>query len=262
MPPQTTPDLLSPLPPSLLFATPPPVPGSSLSPNEEFPAAQRRRVLEPLDTNANGSTPYVEVYTPQPQVPQWTSASQAEFSADMCNLMIACNISWFHSANPFFRNFFSKWVPGSTILGPKQLSGRVLDELAEKVVDETRSTVKGQYSCGQSDGWKNVAKVHMIGSMLNVEYTPHLLNAVDVSAKRKTAGTLLEIVESEMKYATEVLMTVLVGWCTDASGDSSKMRKLLRSKYPWLVTLDCWAHQVFISHGLLRRRLIHANRST
>lgn len=50
----------------------------------------------------------------------------------------------------------------------------------------------------------------------------------------------------EIKYVLS-LGIILVAWCTDASGESAKMRRLLRQKIPWIVVVDCWAHQVRLS---------------
>lgn len=61
---------------------------------------------------------------------------------------------------------------------------------------------------------------------------------------RKNAENLLEFIVSEVRYCVDTLGTRLVAWCTDASGESRKMRRLLREKFPWIITLDCWAHQV------------------
>ncbi|THU98904.1 hypothetical protein K435DRAFT_720273, partial [Dendrothele bispora CBS 962.96] len=107
----------------------------------------------------------------------------------------------------------------------------------------------GLYGTGQCDGWKNVAKSSLITSMVNTEYNPFLLGVEDVSSKPKTAQTLLEIVVREMKEIQDVFKVILVAWCTDASGESAKMRRDLRKKFPWIVVLDCWAHQINLVVG-------------
>lgn len=71
-----------------------------------------------------------------------------------------------------------------------------------------------------------------------------MLNTTNISAQRKDAQGLLAIVLNEIQYATEVLRVQLVAWCTDASGESAAMRRLLVQKLPWIVGVDCWAHQV------------------
>ncbi|KAK7689437.1 hypothetical protein QCA50_007229 [Cerrena zonata] len=85
--------------------------------------------------------------------------------------------------------------------------------------------------------------------MINVEYVPWLLNVFDISALAKTADTLLEYVLKEIKYITEELHVVLVAWCTDASGESWKMRRLLRERLGWIITVDCWSHQINLIVG-------------
>ncbi|KAJ3519444.1 hypothetical protein NMY22_g13201 [Coprinellus aureogranulatus] len=146
--------------------------------------------------------------------------------------------------HPFARAFFHKWVSGSALPGQKQLSGSVLDGEARRVVDKMMERVEGWYGTGQCDGWKNILKTSLVASMVNVEYTLYLLGCADISAEAKTAENLLAIVVKEITYILTTLKVVLVAWCTDASGESKKMRRVLRMKYPWLVTIDCWAHQI------------------
>ncbi|KAG1717207.1 hypothetical protein EDB19DRAFT_1654677 [Suillus lakei] len=178
-----------------------------------------------------------------PVVP-WPSSRQAEFAAELCRLMLVCNVAWWAVDQPYWRAFFSKWIPQCLMPGSKQLSGRILDEEAGHVVEGVKMKVHGQFATGQCDGWKNINKTSIVASMINVEYTPYLLNTCDISTKPKTAENLLEIVLSEITYAVEVLKVKVVAWCTDASGDSAKMRCLLVQKIPQIIAVDCWAHQV------------------
>lgn len=73
---------------------------------------------------------------------------------------------------------------------------------------------------------------------------PWLLNVFDISALPKTAETLLEYILKEITYISDELRVVLIAWCTDASGESKKMRRLLRERLGWIITVDCWSHQV------------------
>jgi hypothetical protein len=75
-----------------------------------------------------------------------------------------------------------------------------------------------------------------------------VLNAHDITTHAKDAETYLKIVESEMVWVKAQLRCLIIAWCTDASGESVKMKKELRKKYPWLIILDCWAHQATLSH--------------
>ncbi|KAH9931247.1 ribonuclease H-like domain-containing protein, partial [Fomitopsis serialis] len=131
--------------------------------------------------------------------------------------------------------------------------GRVLDEEADKVLTTMKTRVKGRFATGQCDAWKNITKTSIVASMLNVEY-----KALDISAKAKNAENLLEIVVNEIKYCRDVLETVVVAWCTDSSGESLKMCRLLRERFPWIVTVVCWAHQLnLVVSDYLKLKLPH-----
>ncbi|KAF5374107.1 hypothetical protein D9615_008815 [Tricholomella constricta] len=180
---------------------------------------------------------------------RFSRSTQDAFNADLCRLLVVCNIAWWAVENPYWRGFFNKWLPNALLPGRKELSDRVLNEEADKVIREMLPQVKNGYGTGQCDGWKNIAKTSLIASTMNVEYKPYLLNVADISALHKTAENLLEIVLQEIKYATEILKIIVVTWCTDASGESAKMRRLLKARMPWIITLDCWCHQINLVVG-------------
>ncbi|KIK75505.1 hypothetical protein PAXRUDRAFT_172667 [Paxillus rubicundulus Ve08.2h10] len=133
--------------------------------------------------------------------------------------------------------------------GRKQLSGHIIDEEADKVVEGMKQVLKGTFATGQSDGWKNIMKTSLVASLINVEYMPYPLNTHDMSTLPKTAVQLLEFVVSKIIYAVDVLKVQVVAWCMDAGGDAAKMCHLLVKKIPHIVVVDCWAHQVHL-HNL------------
>ncbi|KAF5368688.1 hypothetical protein D9615_010307 [Tricholomella constricta] len=180
---------------------------------------------------------------------RFSRSTQDEFNADLCRLLVVCNIAWWAVENPYWRGFFNKWLPNALLPGRKELSDRVLNEEADKVIREMLPQVKNGYGTGQCDGWKNIAKTSLIASTMNVEYKPYLLNVADISALHKTAENLLENILQEIKYATEILKIIVVAWCTDASAESAKMRRLLKARMPWIITLDCWCHQINLVVG-------------
>ncbi|EJD34656.1 hypothetical protein AURDEDRAFT_44987, partial [Auricularia subglabra TFB-10046 SS5] len=103
------------------------------------------------------------------------------------------------------------------------LSGRILDEQAAECEDTMKTHVSGKFATGQCDGWKDTCKSAIIAFMMNVEYTPWLINTVDVSRCAKDAKNLLDLVIKELNYAADALKLTVVAWCTDASGESRKM---------------------------------------
>ncbi|KAI0309443.1 ribonuclease H-like domain-containing protein, partial [Amylostereum chailletii] len=78
---------------------------------------------------------------------------------------------------------------------------------------------------------------------------PYLINTHKVTSERKDATNLLKIVEEEIRFFVNVLRIIVVAWCTDASGESAKMRRMLRDKMPWIFVIDCWAHQMNLVVG-------------
>ena len=72
----------------------------------------------------------------------------------------------------------------------------------------------------------------------------------DASAERKTAENLVKLLEEVMTSVQTEWGAIVIAIVTDASGESRKARRILGQKYPWLVVLDCYAHQVGIVHNL------------
>lgn len=66
----------------------------------------------------------------------------------------------------------------------------------------------------------------------------------DTSAERKTAEKLLPLLEAATKEVDELWNCTVAGLVTDASGECRKARADFVKKYPWIVVLDCFAHQV------------------
>ena len=55
---------------------------------------------------------------------------------------------------------------------------------------------------------------------------------------------LLQLVLADIAYCMTELQLSIIAWCSDAGGDSANMRRQLVRKMPWIIVLDCWAHQV------------------
>ena len=66
----------------------------------------------------------------------------------------------------------------------------------------------------------------------------------DAHGQAKTAENFLDLLLSVIEEVQTDWGSKVVAVCSDASGESRKARRLLREKFPHLVTLDCYAHQV------------------
>ena len=67
----------------------------------------------------------------------------------------------------------------------------------------------------------------------------------DASAERKTAEQLMVLLEEVIMTVQDEWGAIVVAIVTDASGECRKARRLLGCKYPHIVVLDCYGHQVW-----------------
>ncbi|KZV67741.1 hypothetical protein PENSPDRAFT_583503 [Peniophora sp. CONT] len=226
-------------------------PTSELTPAPVQPAPASITIDPTLISNQTIENPFYGVSygsngTPTTSGTGWTAEKRRQFAADMLRLLIAINAAYMSVEHPYWRHFFSVWVPGCTVPTRADVSGQVLDEEADRVTKIMKDEVEGHYGTGQSDGWKSEAKEALVGSMVNVEYKPWPLNLFPITGEKKTAMNLLNIVLSEISYCVNTLGIRLVAYCTDSGGDAAKMRKMLFAKFPYLIVIACWAHQVRI----------------
>ncbi len=91
-----------------------------------------------------------------PLEPKRANKIQQDFAADLCVLMIVCNMVWWNVKHPFCQQFFGKWLPGTIVPGQRELLGHVLDEQAAQVEEGIKREVIGRFATGQCDGWKNI----------------------------------------------------------------------------------------------------------
>ena len=69
----------------------------------------------------------------------------------------------------------------------------------------------------------------------------------DVTADKKNADNLLKLVIGEIDYCNGELDVEVIRWCSDAGRDSRSVQVKLHYLQEWLITLDCWTHQVSLS---------------
>ena len=96
--------------------------------------------------------------------------TQSEFQDNFAQLLYTARAAFHCSDIPYWRHFFQKWIPGSHLPSCQAIGGRILDHLARDIVNTMQAHLRGRCGTGQSNGWKNVTKVSIIGSMINAEY--------------------------------------------------------------------------------------------
>ncbi|KAI0074473.1 hypothetical protein K474DRAFT_1532519 [Panus rudis PR-1116 ss-1] len=214
-------------------------------PNKYLRRSHRLEASRSLSSLDEGIPYYFGETDPEPLPPE----VQAKLEQDVCAVYAANGIPWHVADNFLFSELIRKWIPGSRPPSSYTLSGPCLDRAAEAAEKRTIETVSGKVGTGQCDGWKNIAKTNVVSSLVTIEGEPYLVKTHDVSAQAKTAETLKRIVIDDLVYMATVLSIMVIAWCSDAGGDSKRMRKLLAQLIPWLIVLDCWAHQVNLVVG-------------
>lgn len=75
-------------------------------------------------------------------------------------------------------------------------------------------------------------------------YQVHSVRVIDASAERKTADILLQHMLEVVHTLQHDWKITVVAFTTDASGESKKARKLLKTRRPDLIVPNCFSHQV------------------
>ncbi|KAH7922722.1 hypothetical protein BV22DRAFT_1106461 [Leucogyrophana mollusca] len=139
-------------------------------------------------------------------------------------MFVSAGIPWNAANDPEVQKFVVKWIPGAKVPDRWRMSGVLLDRQVVKVEARTKEQIQGKLATGQCDGWKNIAKASLVSSMVSVDFEPYL-------------------------YAESHFAVSIIAWCTDAGSDALKMRKELTKAMPWIITTDCWAHQLNLVVG-------------
>ncbi|KAH8101722.1 ribonuclease H-like domain-containing protein [Cristinia sonorae] len=207
------------------------------------PPAKRLKISHSLDSLESSETL-------NPNHMRWApnSSQQHEFNCDMCDTFAACNIPFNVSDMAPWQYFISKYTH-ATPPSAYVISGPILDERVADVERHRNEKIAGKLGTGQCDGWKSRSKNSLVATLVSVKGQPYLLNTDNVTEERKNADTLLGIVIANIAYALEVCRMMVIAWCSDAGGDSASMRRKLLQRYPWLIVLDCWAHQLNLVVG-------------
>ncbi|KDQ21329.1 hypothetical protein BOTBODRAFT_123015, partial [Botryobasidium botryosum FD-172 SS1] len=107
----------------------------------------------------------------------------------------------------------------------------------------------GHYGTLQCDGWKNVKKNHLLAFMVSAAGEVRCTHVHNVSAARKNATALLDMMKDELGYNEATLGVVNIGACSDASGESRAARSRLLAQMPHLLVVDCYSHQIQLIVG-------------
>ncbi|KAF8148918.1 hypothetical protein B0H34DRAFT_828266 [Crassisporium funariophilum] len=97
----------------------------------------------------------------------WKLLAEIADFLEVCKLFVACGIAWNTANNPEMQKFTKKWCHSNVKMSDRRvLSGRVLDGEVKKIEKTVKDAVAGLLVTGQCDGWKNVAKDHVVSTVM------------------------------------------------------------------------------------------------
>ena len=178
----------------------------------------------------------------------WSPESQKSFETRLARLTASASfpLSWVD--NPEWIAFCDEFLPAAKQPSRNTLTRRIIPATVNNFREAAKAATKGQEATLQSDGWTGTNNHHLLAYMISADGKVFTVRVDDISDERKTGDNLLARLESVMQELQEKWDIVLVAVVTDASGECRKARRQLARKYPWLIVLDCYAHQVCFNY--------------
>ncbi|KAF8334907.1 uncharacterized protein EI90DRAFT_3288007 [Cantharellus anzutake] len=175
--------------------------------------------------------------------PHLPDQDQTAIEQQLLHATVSAGWSFLSVNDPEVTKLFSMLNPGFKLPTRKCLSGKILDVEYNLHQEGLTQMMDGAYATGQCDGWKDTSKNHIIAFMISAMGTVHVTHVHNTLGERKTAEWLLTLIKEEKKYIKDKLNLKLIGWVSDASGESRAVRIWLQEQFPHLIVADCYAHQ-------------------
>ncbi|KZP02551.1 hypothetical protein FIBSPDRAFT_770553 [Athelia psychrophila] len=179
--------------------------------------------------------------------PLWTSSHQKRFETRIARLTASAGLPLAWVDNPEWHAFVEDFFPAAKSPSRKVLTNRLIPTAVAEFHAEAKAAARGCDATIQSDGWTGVNHHHLIAFMITVDGKIRTVKVHDASAERKTAEQLLKLLDEVIITVESEWGAVVVAIVTDASGECRKARRQLALKFPNIVVLDCYGHQVSIN---------------
>lgn len=228
-----------------------------------YPTEDSQATSPSMSSSFSGSyvrEPIRPPYTMDPNL-QWNPSKQKRFEACLVRLTASAGLPFSWVDNPEWIDFCGEFLPYAKSPSRKTLTRRLLPTLVAEFRAGAQAATKGHEATLQCDGWTGTNSHHLLAFMitsngkvfelaLNIFRKPliskqiYTVKVADTSEERKTADELLKHLEAAIKEVESQWGATVVAVVTDASGECRKARRILKERYPWMVVLDCYAHQV------------------
>ena len=67
---------------------------------------------------------------------------------------------------------------------------------------------------------------------------------LNTTSENKDGESMADSFEQHIDAADEAFGCIAIAYLTDCDGGSEKGRRILVKRRPWMLSLECWAHQV------------------
>ncbi|KAF8883954.1 hypothetical protein BD779DRAFT_1414713, partial [Infundibulicybe gibba] len=228
--------------PLSLSASPLGLSSSPITMDQTQPPAKRQRRVS---TRQVASTPGISRRSSNQNLPLWSSSHQERFARRLARITASCGFPFSWVNNPEWIGFCNKFVPGAEPVSRKMLANKWIPDEVERYRNMGRERSKNTLATIQCDGWSGINFHHFIAFIITTSLREvHTVYVHDASTERKTAENLGEVIVKVKQKVESEWKASVIAITSDASGESSKARKLMVGKFPELVTPDCYAHQV------------------
>lgn len=168
----------------------------------------------------------------------------------MANITASCGFSFNWVENQAVRSFMNEFFPFANSISSYQLSNRIVPREVERFRQAAKNRCRGSDVTLQTDGWTGINFHYLVAFMITTANREvHTVRVTDVSAERKTAQHLKVLIISVIEEVQMTWKANVVAVTSDASGESRAARKQLVMEFPWLVSADCYAHQINLVVG-------------
>ncbi|KAF5350685.1 hypothetical protein D9756_008505 [Leucocoprinus leucothites] len=179
----------------------------------------------------------------------WSTERQQAFEYRLARLTVAAGLplSWVENLELIL--LIEELAPAARVLSRKVLTNRIIPDLVGHLHTVNKRSVDGGFATLQADGWTGGNYHHLIAFMITVLTQLFTVKVADETTQRKTAEKFLELLEKVYHEVEKEWNITIVAIVTDASGETRKARREFVKKYPSVVVLDCYAHQINLVVG-------------
>ncbi|KDQ08587.1 hypothetical protein BOTBODRAFT_118313 [Botryobasidium botryosum FD-172 SS1] len=167
---------------------------------------------------------------------------------------VSAGWAWQGAQNPEVVAPLRRYIPGASIPTRFRLLGTILDKEVKRVEDAITKRMKGSYTTTQSDGWKNIQHTHLLVFMVTGNSKVRVTHLANVSAQRKNALGLYELMKDELECNASELGLINIGFVSDTSGKCRSTRLMLHAEFPQYLVANCYAHQIQLVVGDYMKR--------